>query len=103
MKLLVEIFIVMGLIAITLAKPTTLEADVIDSIKDSETSIADEKLEATREKRGLVISSAYTVPVAYTAAYRTPVAYTSAYTYPYTYSAAYPYYSAAYSAPYYYV
>lgn len=76
----------------------TKPLDSIEPVKAEAT-----KEEVARDKRGLLVSAAYTAPVAYSA-FASPVAYTSgAYAYPYAYSAysAYPYYAGAYSSPYY--
>ncbi|KAL6260711.1 hypothetical protein P5V15_008234 [Pogonomyrmex californicus] len=80
--------------ALTEAKPTGVES--IEPVR-AESTLP----EAGRNKRGLLLSAAYTAPIAYSA-YTAPVAY-SAYSYPYAYTAysSYPYYAAAYSAPYY--
>ncbi|XP_043522990.1 uncharacterized protein LOC122535485 [Frieseomelitta varia] len=90
--------VLLALVGVALAKP--LETESIEPSKP-ESAVAEETETAIRDKRGLLLSAAYTAPVAYSA-YTAPVAYTSAYTsYPYAAYAGYPYYAAAYSAPYY--
>lgn len=66
------------------------------------TQVEPTSLEAARNKRGLLLSAAYTAPAVAYSAYTAPLAYTS-YGYPYAYTAysSYPYYAASYSAPYY--
>lgn len=83
----------MAVAALTEAKPTGAE-----SIEPAESTSP----EAARNKRGLLLSAAYTAPLAYSA-YTAPAVAYSAYNYPYAYTAysGYPYYAAAYSAPYY--
>ncbi|XP_053987498.1 uncharacterized protein LOC128892139 [Hylaeus anthracinus] len=88
--------VLLALVGVALAKP--LETESIEPVKSE--SLAPEAELAARNKRGLLLSAAYTAPVAYSA-YTAPVAYTSAYSYPYAAYAGYPYYASAYSAPYY--
>ncbi|TGZ51415.1 uncharacterized protein LOC112454991 [Temnothorax curvispinosus] len=88
-------------VALTEAKPTGVE-----SIEPAAAARAESTSpEAGRNKRGLLLSAAYTAPLAYSA-YTAPALSYSAYSYPYAYTAysGYPYYAAAYSAysaPYY--
>nr|XP_012218980.1 PREDICTED: pupal cuticle protein C1B-like [Linepithema humile] len=90
------VVVLLALVAtVALAKPTGVE----ESIEPAQAEPISP--EAARNKRGLLLSAAYTAPIAYSA-YTAPVAY-SAYSYPYAYTAysGYPYYAASYSAPYY--
>lgn len=89
----------LALVGVALAKP--LETESIEAAAKTE-PLAAEADQAARNKRGLLLSSAYTAPVAYSA-YTAPVAYTAAYSYPYAAAySSYPYYAAAaYSSPYY--
>ncbi|KAK9303797.1 hypothetical protein QLX08_004664 [Tetragonisca angustula] len=90
--------VLLALVGVALAKPLETES-IVPAKADS--AMAEETETAIRDKRGLLLSAAYTAPVAYSA-YTAPVAYTSAYTsYPYAAYAGYPYYAAAYSSPYY--
>ena len=88
----IALFALVAIAALTEAKPTGVES--IEPARAESTSP-----EAARNKRGLLLSAAYTAPLTYSAAYTAPAV---AYSYPYAYSAysSYPYY-AAYSAPYY--
>ncbi|KAL0133452.1 hypothetical protein PUN28_000890 [Cardiocondyla obscurior] len=94
-------YLAVGLLALVVvaalaeAKPTGAES--IEPARAESTSP-----EAGRNKRGLLLSAAYTAPLAYSA-YTSPALAYSAYNYPYAYTAysGYPYYAAAYSAPYY--
>ena len=91
----IALFALVAIAALTEAKPTGVES--IEPARAESTSP-----EAARNKRGLLLSAAYTAPLTYSAAYTAPAVAYSAYSYPYAYSAysSYPYY-AAYSAPYY--
>ncbi|XP_015596914.1 uncharacterized protein LOC107268545 [Cephus cinctus] len=89
-------FVLLALAAFVIADKQPLDAEAIEPNKQEVAAP-----EAPRDKRGLLLSAAYTAPVAYTS-YAAPLAYSAPYTYPYAYSAysAYPYYAAAaYSAP----
>ena len=93
-----QAIVLLAVVGVALAKP--LETESIEPAK-AESAVAEETENAVRDKRGLLLSAAYTAPIAYSA-YTAPVAYTAAYTgYPYAAYARYPYYGAAYSAPYY--
>lgn len=85
----------MAVAALTEAKPTGVES--IEPVRAESISP-----EAVRNKRGLLLSAAYTAPYAYSA-YTAPAVAYSAYSYPYAYTAysGYPYYAATYNAPYY--
>jgi len=92
----IALFALVAIAALTEAKPTGVES--------IEPARAESTLpEAARNKRGLLLSAAYTAPLTYSAAYTAPAVAYSAYSYPYAYSAysSYPYYAAAYNAPYY--
>jgi len=91
----IALFALVAVMALTEAKPTGVES--IEPARAESTSP-----EAARNKRGLLLSAAYTAPVAYSA-YTAPAVAYSAYSYPYAYTAysSYPYYAAAYNAPYY--
>ncbi|XP_018406739.1 PREDICTED: uncharacterized protein LOC108782855 [Cyphomyrmex costatus] len=91
----IALFALVAIAALTEAKPTGVES--IEPARAESTSP-----EAARNKRGLLLSAAYTAPLTYSA-YTAPAVAYSAYSYPYAYTAysSYPYYAAAYSAPYY--
>jgi hypothetical protein len=91
----IALFALVAAAGVAEAKPTGLE-----SIEPAQAEL--DSPEAARNKRGLLVSAAYTAPLAYSA-YTAPAVTYSAYSYPYAYTAYsnYPYYAAAYSAPYY--
>ncbi|KYN16019.1 hypothetical protein ALC57_11744 [Trachymyrmex cornetzi] len=93
----IALFALVAIAALTEAKPTGVES--IEPARAAESTSP----EAGRNKRGLLLSAAYTAPLTYSAAYTAPAVAYSAYSYPYAYTAysSYPYYAAAYSAPYY--
>ncbi|XP_012538507.1 uncharacterized protein LOC105837891 [Monomorium pharaonis] len=92
----IALFALVAVAALTEAKPT----GGVESIEPARAEATSS--EAARNKRGLLLSAAYTSPIAYSA-YTAPAVAYSAYSYPYAYTAysGYPYYAAAYSAPYY--
>ncbi|KYN35889.1 hypothetical protein ALC56_09680 [Trachymyrmex septentrionalis] len=93
----IALFALVAIAALTEAKPTA-GVESIEPARAESTSP-----EAARNKRGLLLSAAYTAPLTYSAAYTAPAVAYSAYSYPYAYAAysSYPYYAAGYSAPYY--
>ncbi|XP_039311437.1 uncharacterized protein LOC105195966 [Solenopsis invicta] len=93
----IALFALVAVAAVAEAKPTG-EVESIEPAARAESTSP----EAARNKRGLLLSAAYTAPLAYSA-YTAPAVAYSAYSYPYAYTAysSYPYYAGAYSAPYY--
>jgi len=91
----IALLAMMGAATVVETKPTGTE-----SIEPAQAELGSP--EAARNKRGLLVSAAYTAPLAYSA-YTAPAVTYSAYSYPYAYTSysSYPYYAAAYSAPYY--
>lgn len=90
----IALFALVAAAALAEAKPTEVE-----SIEPAQAEPISP--EAARNKRGLLLSAAYTAPIAYSA-YTAPAVAYSAYSYPYAYAAysSYPYYSAAYRSYY---